>query len=182
MSRTIVIPASTDLIDTLLSQLDPDGIDYSSNVVVFPGKRPAHFLRKAIGKHLRKSFIPPRTYSIDRFIDFIFREKLGGEDHDLRPLDAAALLHEIYETLPDRMAETSFDKLDMFLPLGIRLFEEFEELTIANLSPDTLSQAIDGLTVGGSLSLGTLYRAFYEQVEKRQFTTRSLKYVKAAVE
>jgi CRISPR/Cas system-associated exonuclease Cas4 (RecB family) len=180
MSRTIIIPSSSDLIDAVLSHLELDGLNYSGNIVVFPGKRPVHFLRKAIGKHVGKSFIPPRAYSIDRFIDFIYEEKLGRKEKEVRPLDAAALLHEIYEGSPHRIAEGSFDKLDLFLPLGMRLFEEFEELTIANLSPETLSQVIDGLTIGGSLSLAVMYRAFYEEVEKRQFTTRSLKYVESS--
>ena len=39
--------------------------DLSGIMIVFPGKRPAHFVRRQIGSILKKSFIPPQIVSID---------------------------------------------------------------------------------------------------------------------
>ena len=47
MSVVSLIPAHVSLIDEIASLLGQDGRDYSENIVVFPGKRPAHALRKA---------------------------------------------------------------------------------------------------------------------------------------
>ena len=75
-----VVPPDGELIEEVISCLiaqdkerPPEGKerDFSSSLVVFPGKRPPHFLRKALAKKIGSSFIPPVTFSIDEFIDFI---------------------------------------------------------------------------------------------------------------
>ena len=77
MSQAILIPPTIDLARQTASYLEAEGRDYSNNIVVFPGKRPSNFLRKILGEKEKDNFIPPRIFSMDEFINFIYIEKLG---------------------------------------------------------------------------------------------------------
>ncbi len=180
MSKPIVIAPHVDLVGEVLQHLVHDGSDYSRSLVIFPGKRPAHFVRKALGAREGKSYIPPHICSIDTFINFLYAEQLGLTQRELQPVDAVALLHAIYLRSAERFGGTSFDELDAFLPLGLRLFNELEELKMANLPAHKLKEAISGITVGNLRPLSTVYEAFYEEINSRSFCTRGLKYAVVA--
>jgi CRISPR/Cas system-associated exonuclease Cas4 (RecB family) len=70
--------------------------DYSGQWVVFPEKRPAYYLRKALAERERTSFIPPLLDSMDGFVSRVYEEWLGIADRLINPLDAVALLFEIH--------------------------------------------------------------------------------------
>ena len=180
MNNLIAIPPQTDLIDEVLGYLVREETDYARNLVVFPGKRPAHFLRKALGNHERRGFIPPRIFSIDTFIDFLYTERMGLVQRELQQVDAVALLHEIYLRSPERFGGASFDELDAFLPLGLRLFNELEELKMAHLPAHKVKEAISGIAVGNVRPLSSVYEQFYDEVNRRAFCTRGLKYAVVA--
>lgn len=180
MNTPVIISPRADLIEEVVRHLEPEGADYSRNLVVFPGKRPAHFLRKAIGVKQGQSFIPPRIFSIDSFVDFLYKERLDLAQREIQPLDAVAMLHAIYLRVPDRFDGTSFDALDAFLPLGLRLFSELEELKMAHLPPQKIREAIGAITVGNLQPMATVYEQFYEEIGKRRMCTRALKYATVA--
>ena len=70
-----LLPAGTNLIEALLPLLKGAEKDYSSNLVVFPGKRPAHFVRKALAEKIRSSFVPPAILSMDEFVDSVYEKR-----------------------------------------------------------------------------------------------------------
>ncbi len=176
MSTALIIPPSRDLVEEVFAHLKADGSDYSCNLVVFPGKRPSHFLRKLIGQNVGHGFIPPRIYSIDNFVDFIYSDQLGLPHREIEAVDAVAILHDIYLSSPERFSGTSFDALDAFLPLGLKLFGELEELKMANLQGRKLEEALGGVTLGSLRPLSNVYDAFYRKVNTLKCCTRGLKY------
>jgi len=119
MSTSIIISPDENLVGEVAARLEADGIDYSRNMVVFPGKRPAHFLRKRLGEQLGRSYIPPRAFSIDTFIDYVHSELLHEKQREIQPLDAVAILHRLHLSDTDRLGGRSFETLDSFLPLGL---------------------------------------------------------------
>jgi ATP-dependent helicase/nuclease subunit B len=180
MSTTVAIAPQTDITEEVLRHLVQDGNDYSRNLVVFPGKRPAHFVRKTLGIREGSSFIPPHIFSIDTLVSYLYTEQLGLVQRELQPVDAVAVLHEIYLRSPDRFGGTSFDALDAFLPLGLRLFNELEELKMAHLPAHKLKEAISGITLGSLRPLSTIYESFYEEVNRRSYCSRGLRYAVVA--
>ena len=80
--------------DQIAAELQCEGKDFSKNLVVFPGKRPAHFLRKIIAGRAGGSFIPPVILSMDEFIDHAFSSI--DDRRKIDPLDAVALLYDIH--------------------------------------------------------------------------------------
>ena len=91
--NTLIIQPDTSLIDEIRSHLKNKGKDYSSNLVIFPGKRPSHFLRKAIARGIKQSFIPPVILSMDEFIDYAYENMCT--ERKLETIDAVAILYDI---------------------------------------------------------------------------------------
>jgi len=176
VSAVSIIPADRNLIEEIRGLLVPDGNDFSANVVVFPGKRPAHVLRKAIADTMNGSFIPPRIFSIDHFIDHICAEKMNLKNATLETIDAVALLYEIHAAASNRVGGEHFASLDSFLPLGVKIFGELEELWIANIPQLKIHDALSGITFGELTSLMVLYDQFYALAQQRNFATRAMKY------
>ncbi len=56
MTGLLIAPGQS-LIDEMIPLIEGTDYDYSANVVIFPGKRPAHFLRKALAGNIKRSFI-----------------------------------------------------------------------------------------------------------------------------
>ncbi|HEY6952006.1 MAG TPA: PD-(D/E)XK nuclease family protein [Bacteroidota bacterium] len=176
MSRTIVIEPTQNLVETIVARLGRETADWSDVAVVFPGRRPAHFVRKALGSLCGRSFIPPRFFSIDEFIDFVYRKAVPSPKNNLEPIDAIALLFEVHRGITDRLGESNFSSLDAFFPIGQKLFAELEELCIANLSLKTIREQLKPISFGRLNSLPDYYDRFYELVSEKGYATRSVRY------
>ncbi len=178
MSRTILLTPTVSLIEEVASHLLPQGADYSANLVIFPGTRPAHFLRKALGDIQGKSYVPPAIHSLDGFIDLLFEVKPGAGPK-VTPVDAAVILFRIHSTLSERIGGKEFDSFERFLPIGLRIFEELEELMMTCLPPKRIVPLLHGVSLRGIHSLGTLYERFYPEVVKLGYSTRAMRHVAA---
>jgi CRISPR/Cas system-associated exonuclease Cas4 (RecB family) len=176
VSKTIVIGPRESVIDTIVSMIDLERTDLSHTAIVFSGKRPSHFVRKAIGDKLQRSFIPPRVFSIDEFIGSLYQQLHPAPVKHLEAIDAVALLFRVHAGLKERLGGSGFDSLDAFLPVGFKLFGELEELRIANHSDRRITEALAGLSYARLHSLPEYYRGFYELVAERGYVTRSMQY------
>ncbi len=188
-----VLAASADLIHEVASLIEADGAerkegaaDFSSVLVVFPGKRPAHFLRRRLAAGMAGKtggFIPPRILSMDELVNGVFDARSGGLSPLLEDIDAVALLHGIQLGAPDPIGGSSFMTLDSFFPLGLKIYQDLEELLIEGAVPEKVGEVqvlIEAEVPPRSRqSLGELarfYREFYPAVEKSGLSTRSSRY------
>lgn len=176
MSVVTIISPTEPIIDAVARMLVPEERDYSGSVVVFPGKRPAHFLRKALGERHGSAFIPPRIFSIDHFIEFLFGSITGTSPRLIDPADAAALLHEVHRDLDPKIGNQAFLSLDAFLPLALRLFGELEEVALGDLSDRRMREALSSVTYPKFHSLASYYERFYARAAARGLVTRSMMY------
>src|SRR3989338_2403 len=103
MSAVRIIAPGEPMIDTVAALLQPEGRDYSRSIVVFPGKRPAPFLRKTLSERDGSAIIPPRVFSIDHFIEFLYSEASGTRTPAIDPVDAVALLYEVHRGLEPKL-------------------------------------------------------------------------------
>lgn len=182
MSRHIIISPAQNLIHEVASRLESSTNDFSSSIVVFPGKRPAHFVRKALAERIGKSFIPPRIFSIDSFIDYLVSEKLGLSYKPLDNFDAVALLFDIHTSIAEHLGGEHFDSIDRFIGLGLKLYTELEELVMADVSVRRVSESLEAVPLGRLHVLPKYFDQFYAAVEEKGYITRSLSYRKAAAQ
>ena len=148
MSRHLIIPPTSSLIDEIVSRFPTGSNDFSKMMIVFPGKRPAHFVRRALAERVGGSFIPPRIFSIDAFVDFLVAERLQNQQRSLDPLDAVALLFDIHRGRPAQMGGDYFSTLDRFIALGLKLYAELEELMMADVTPRRIREALGNVPLG----------------------------------
>jgi len=183
--NTFIISPAQNLIEEIISNLVADGLDYSANIVVFPGRRPAHFLRKAMSEKIGSSLIPPVIFSMDDFIDHLYG--LKRNDRKLDAIDAAALLFDIHKGMPDRLGSGSFLEPDTFFPVSLKIFRDIEELYIEGISPEKVrgidalaSETVPEKTLKRLQSLSFFYEEFYRKIEAGKYSTRSYRYRYAA--
>lgn len=181
--KAFLIPPARSLIEEIVGRLIGTEKDYSSNLVVFPGKRPSHFLRKALAEKERSSFVPPRIFSMDEFIDFIYGEILGYHRRKLESIDAVAMLYDIHKNSPNPLGSESFLSPDIFFPIGLKIYGDLEELYIEGVAPaavkkiDTMAgETIPERTARRLQSLSYFYEAFYEKIDEAHCSTRSSRY------
>lgn len=186
MSTVRLLSPSLDLIDEVVMAVRAaagEGTnDLSGTLVVFPGKRPAHVLRKRIADILGTAYRPPTVVSVDLFIDLLYRKHCGGTGTLLSEADAVALLFELHKAMPtaDRVGGDHFDALETFYPVGTKIVTELEELTIAGVSPDQLRMAVTGVTLSSAHALAALNVPFYRAVAERGAVTRAQTYAAVA--
>jgi len=175
--QKIILTSDQDLIESIVSVIDSENLNYSQNVVVFPGKRPSHYLRKTLAEKINTSFIPPRIFSIDEFINFIFKKL--NDTNSIESIDATGIIYEI--CIKNNSLTTFFQKFDNFFSIGLKLFNLFEELYIEGISVDKLKEVetLVEIPVNSRNSLRFLsqtYKQFYELLINRNLYTRSLRY------
>lgn len=159
------------------------------NLVVFPGKRPAHFLRRFLAEKTGGALRAPRVVSMDAFID-LAAERLGLGGRTATQLELVQLLYsglraglcEVIGRGPDELP------LDAVLPWALKVLGDLEELKIELKTPRELA-AYDALLpedlrpdrfVRKLEKFSGLYGAFYEAAEKAGLLTRSMKYAAVA--
>jgi ATP-dependent helicase/nuclease subunit B len=179
----LLVSPSENLIEKVAEHLVGFEKDYSTNLVVFPGKRPSHFLRKILAEKEKSSFIPPFIVSMDEFIDHVYAESMGISGRKIEPIDAVSILYEIHTTSPEHLGKNSFLTPDRFFPVGMKIYNDLEELYIEGIPPkkvkeiDTIAgENIPGPTARRLQSLSYFYETFYGKIEDGNFSTRSSRY------
>ena len=181
--NVLLISPSENLVAKVAEHLTGVEKDYSSNLVIFPGKRPSHFLRKVLADKEKSSFVPPVIFSMDEFIEHVHGESLGIGGTKLEAIDAISILYSIHVASPEHLGRKSFLSPDTFFPVGMKLYKDLEELSIEGISPQRVRE-IDSLagenipeaTAKRLQSLSYFYEAFYKRIEKGHLSTRSSRY------
>ena len=181
--KSYAIPPSKSLIEEVASHLVEEDRDFSSSLVVFPGKRPPHFLRKFLAEREKSDFIPPRIFSMDEFIDFVYEGCLRRWDRKLEIIDAVAILHQVHKNSSHPLGRESFLSPDRFFPIGLKLYSDLEELCIEGVSPRRVKEIeflgrekIPEPTAQRLQSISHFYESFYKKMEEGRWSTRSSRY------
>lgn len=176
MSSIKIISAQNNLIGVLTSELTAKDKDYSRQMVVFPGKRPSHFLRKSLAERDITSFFPPKIFSMDEFIEYLYRDILGHHQKALESVDAVAILFDVHRNTEQRLGHSHYDSFDNFFPVALKLLGELEEVMMANQTTRLIQDVLQNVGFAKFHSLAQYYKYFYEEVERRGFVTRSMVY------
>jgi ATP-dependent helicase/nuclease subunit B len=179
--KALLLSPRRGLIEEIVSLLEGSDRDYSENIVVFPGRRPGHFLRKALAGKIGTSFVPPVIFSMDEFVDAVYEQI--GVSRKLETIDAVSVLYGIHRRAKKPLGGKGFMTPDSFFPIGLKIYRDIEELFIEDVDPDRVKdiqpyaeESIPLQTLERLQSLSYFYEKFYETITKEGFSTRSLRY------
>jgi hypothetical protein len=139
-------------------------------LVLLPGKRIGHFLRRELSRRIGAAFAPPTILTLGDLVDGLF-DRWHPEGLPMaRRIDAVALLHDVQREAQRPLGGDGFMSLDAFLPLGFRIFEAVEELHADGIDAADVGgvQVLieDGVPPAARERLATL-RIFYERLYPR---------------
>lgn len=177
-----LLSSKQSLVNEIASRLKFTGRSYSSNLVVFPSKRPSYFLRKKIASQANTSFIPPLIFSMDEFVDY-FHEMLYSKKK-LETIDAVAILYDIHKKMPKPLGEGNFVAFDRFFPLGLKIYNDIEELFMEGIDSHKLKESvfynknvtIPERTSFNIQSLFYYFEEFYKSIKESGLSTRASRY------
>ncbi len=182
MKKGILAYPSVDIIQLVANILLEEKEYLSRNLVVFPGKRPSHFLRRYLADVLKSPFRAPKLLSIEEFVDFCCKLS-GRRDRRINDIDAVSIIFNLHKK--NRLIGREGEELDIdsFLIWGFKIFSDFEEMYMAGVKPSDLqkSEVIAGEKLPGSIyerltSLSVLYESFYEYLLENELSTRASRY------
>lgn len=141
MGSIINLTLEDDLIEFLAGRLYDDyrsGSDFSHSTVIFPGKRPGIYLRRALARRIKRSFIPPEVYSVEEFVRGLFLSR-NPRWRQVSMLDCAGILYEIMKKLDlEAFAWQKELGFDAFLLWARKLAEVMEHVDTECVDNDVL--------------------------------------------
>jgi len=185
-----LLPAGANLVEEVAGRIEEAG-DPADALVIFPGKRPAHFLRQRLAHGKGSSLVPPRILSMDELVDGIFEERdarQGRVRPKAEPIDAVAILYDIQVAAADPVGGAAFMSLDSFFPLGVKIQGDLEELLIERVKPADVAgvqpmveEEVPARSRQRLRTLSHFYEEFYRAMESQELSTRSSRYVEVSV-
>jgi len=142
---------SIDKISDFLVSEAAKGYDLSKTACVFGGKRPALFLRRAISKKLKKSFLPPKIFSIVEFIEHINSKKKSFQK--LSSLDSSFLIYTLSKKyFPDLIKGK--DSFAEFISWAEEIASFIEQLDLENIKNSSLEEIQKSAQIGYEVPSG----------------------------
>lgn len=147
MSRIITYNFSDDFIEKIADfvSVKEKGSDLSSLAIVFGGKRPALFLKKALAKRFGKSFIPPVFFSIDEFMRYLVEK-----DKDIARIPELEAAYTVYDIAKHKVPEIlkSRNRFSEFLPWAREIMSFIDQLDLQNISSERLHNIEKNAEIG----------------------------------
>ncbi|MCL4322127.1 MAG: PD-(D/E)XK nuclease family protein [Deltaproteobacteria bacterium] len=159
--------------------------DFSKYAVVFPGERPALYLRSILANKLESPYYPPAIFSLSEFIKFI-AEKSSGPKAEINNINASWFLYNIVKNETDLKFFKETDRFEDFFLWGLQLLKTINELDaglVDNESINKMKSYIAAIPENMSKFynyLSIIRHRFHERLREENLTTAGLNYIEAS--
>jgi hypothetical protein len=179
-------PFIGNLADFLEERYLRHSLDLSRLAVVFGGRRPMLFLNRALAKRLRRSFYPPRFFTIDEFVRYTVQKK--DVFRTAQDLDQCYLLYRLArENIPQILKGR--ETFAQFLPWTREIIAFIDQMDLEDIDDNRLkgirAHAEIGYDVPEDINrlLGhmvILRDAYHEEMKGQRLYSRGFQYWRAA--
>ena len=189
MKRTVTYNLKDNFIEKLTGFIEENyikkGADLSRLALVFPGKRPALFMRRALSGRTKKSFIPPRFFSIDSFIDYTLEKKVFFSK--MPSMEACYAVYSLALTMTPGIVKGR-ERFSEFLPWAREIVNFIDSLDTEDIPNDSLENVQASAAIGYDVpkSINTLLKnimklrnAYHEIASKKNSFPRGYTYLEA---
>ena len=190
MDKIVSYNLNEDFIQKLADFVDENflkkGSDISKLAFVFPGKRPALFLRKALAKKTGGSYFPPKFFPIDSFIDYVLLKKTP-----FVKMPNMESWYTIYNLAKDIAPEIikGREKFSQFLPWAREIATFIDSLDTEDIPADSLKNVQASAAIGYDIpeninaslkNITALRDAYHKVVSQKKSFPRGYIYLSAA--
>lgn len=179
------VPLGADFIAELTDFILRDGRRLDDTAVVFPGKRPALYLRRKLAEKIGRPFYAPAFFSIETFIDYIAKGSYS-DFIDVEYNDAIWILYQAVESMEQFRAHPFRERgFDRFYYWGQHLFSFIDQIDAEHV-PDVKLHSLEknaelGYDVPDSINgllrnISVLRNRFHSMLEAERLFTRGYKY------
>ncbi len=190
MRSHLILPLSSSLVSQVADMLlkdHPDAKDLSETACIFPGKRPALYLRRELAHRLGGAFLPPAIFDVDGFMSYIARmtERCRG----LKESDLVTRLHHVFSAARETGNTGLSKRFEDFFFWGMRLLEVFDEFGTELVDATAVERAVVIALQEAGLSeeargiwqtLPDLFEAYKRRLLDERIATRGEDYRAAA--
>ncbi|OPX30609.1 MAG: hypothetical protein B1H08_01290 [Candidatus Omnitrophica bacterium 4484_171] len=190
MERVLTYDLKDNFIDKLCSFITDNfpgkENDFSNIMCVFPGRRPALFLKRSLARKIKGSFFPPVILSIDDFIESIVsKTRVVNKISDL---DACYLIYSIAAELDHSMLKGR-ESFSEFLPWAREIALFIEQLDLEDIENNSLREIQKSASIGYDVpeninillqNIISIRRRYHDVLEKKSLLSRGLLYSHAA--
>lgn len=147
-SKIITYNLSEDLIENTADLLYRDffkkGKPMERVACIFGGRRPALFLKRALSKRIKKGFVPPATFSIDEFMEYLVSKFPLNR---VSELDSCYHIYRLAEKIaPDILkGRGSFND---FIPWAREIVSFIEQLDLEDIESESLKSIQKSAEIG----------------------------------
>jgi CRISPR/Cas system-associated exonuclease Cas4 (RecB family) len=199
MGKIYTVDFDVDIIeflsDSLLKENNGNTSDFSSFAIIFPGKRPQFYLRKALGGRIKRPFFPPQIFSIEEFIQYLAKKsarlhKHRGSCQPVSLIDASFLIYKIIQNLNltylDWQKQLEFEH---FFLWARKIFQVLEELDKELITEKQLLNLQENAQIGLPLpdyinhlleNINQIHKEFHKLLEENGLTTSGFNYCRVA--
>lgn len=164
-----------------------DARDLSHIACVFGGKRPGMFLRRKLSEIIKKSYIPPRIFSMDEFIDYV----VSGNEPLARmsDLDANYIIYSLAKKHMQKILKTR-QSFSEFLPWAKEIISFIEQIDLENIEERSIlaveKSADIGYEVPASInellrSVTKLRQLYHKALKEKGASSRGMRYLAASL-
>ena len=174
------------LADYIVANFLKDGRDLSRTAVVFGGKRPRYFLRRALSRRLGKGYYPPVFFTIENFMREVMTRKAT-----FRMAPAMDSCYLIYQAALEKAPNLLKDKNEFsaFLPWAKEVNSFIEELDLEDVQSSSLKGVEKSAEIGYEIPesvnellsrIVDIRKLYHDVLKKRGLYSRGLLYLEAS--
>jgi len=146
------------------------------------------FLKRALSRKIKGSFIPPRIFSIDEFVDYIISD--SSKAAKISDLDASYAVYSLAKKhIPGLLSGR--EEFSQFLPWAKEIISFIEQLDLENIPSSALKTIQKSAAIGYEIPEGinhllqhiiSLRDLYHKKLTQRGVLSRSMRYLKTANE
>ncbi|MBP9854979.1 MAG: PD-(D/E)XK nuclease family protein [Candidatus Omnitrophica bacterium] len=174
------------LADQIYAEFKVKGNDYSRLAIIFGGKRPSLFLKRALAKRVKTNFYPPTFFTIDRFVTHIIQQ----HEHYLptKEFDSAYL---IYNLVKDNVPKLLHKRKTFaeFLPWAMEILGFIDQIDLENISDQPLNNIEEIAKIGFSIpdeinqllkQIVLVRNLYHDYLKENKIYSRGYEYLRAS--
>lgn len=172
--------------DYLCTMYVDQGRDLGGVAIVFGGKRPALFLKRALARRIKGTFVSPRIFTIDEFIHYTIRQQdafVKAQD-----LDSCYAVYQMAQThCPSILSGR--ESFSSFLPWAREILRFIDQLDLENVNNRKLTSLKENAQIGYGVPddinqllkyIITLRQEYHTNMQTQGVYARGFQYLKAA--